>query len=73
MRNHVLYLTPLIALEISDKEGAVVDTIFCPPSICMPDPENSKNIIFSPWGPFRHQSTRSAILGQIDQIAPSQP
>jgi len=26
-----------------------VDTIFCPPSICMLDPEKSKNIIFPPW------------------------
>ena len=29
IRNHVLYPTPLIALEMSDKVGAVVDTIFC--------------------------------------------
>jgi len=27
-----------------------VDTVFCLPSICVPDPEKSKNIIFSPWG-----------------------
>ena len=27
-----------------------VDTIFCPPSICVPNPEKSKNIILSPWG-----------------------
>ena len=45
IRNHVLYLTPLIALEKSDKEGAAVDTIFCPLSICVSDP---KKIIFSP-------------------------
>ena len=50
MRNYAFHPTPLIALEISDKEGAAVDTIFCPLLICMPDPEKSKNIIFSPWG-----------------------
>ena len=50
MQNQVLYPTPLIALEMLDKEGATVDTVFCPPLICMQDPENSKNIIFSPWG-----------------------
>ena len=27
-----------------------VDTVFCPPSIYVPNPENFKNIIFSPWG-----------------------
>ena len=46
IRNHVLYATPLIALEKSNKEEAAVDTVFCPPSICVPDP---KNIIFFPW------------------------
>ena len=50
MRNHVLYLTPLIALEISNKERAAISTVFCPPSICVPNPEKPKNIIFSPWG-----------------------
>ena len=30
--------------------NVVVDTVFCSPSICMLDFENSKNIIFSPWG-----------------------
>ena len=48
--NHVLYPTPLIALKISDKEGETVDTVFCPPLICMLNLEKSKNIIFSPWG-----------------------
>ena len=50
IRNHILYLTPLIALKISKKEGAAVDTVFCPTSICVLDLEKSKNIIFSPWG-----------------------
>ena len=27
-----------------------VDIVFCLPSICVLDPENFKNIIFSPWG-----------------------
>ena len=27
-----------------------VDTVFCPPSIYVPNLENFKNIIFSPWG-----------------------
>jgi len=48
MRNYVLYLTPLIAIKMSDKEEVVVDTVFCLPSICVPDPENSKNINISP-------------------------
>jgi len=30
--------------------GMLVDTIFYPPLICMPDPEKSQNIIFSSWG-----------------------
>ena len=30
--------------------NVAVDTVFCSPSICMLDFENSKNIIFSPWG-----------------------
>ena len=30
-----------------DHDG--VDTIFCLLSICVPDLEKSKNIIFSPW------------------------
>ena len=50
MQNHVFYLTPFIALEMSDKEEEAIDTIFCPPSICIPDPKKSKNIIFSPQG-----------------------
>ena len=49
-----------------------VDTVFCPPSICMPGPKKSKNIIFSLRGHvlrtsrttwrnlFGHWSTRSA-------------
>jgi len=35
---------------MSDKEGAAIDIVFSPPTICMPDPEKSKNIIFSTWG-----------------------
>ena len=35
-----------IQLFAEDLPG-IVDTIFCPPSICMLDPEKSKNIIFS--------------------------
>ena len=45
--NHILYPTPLIALEMSDKEGATTDTVFCPPSICIPNLDKYKNIIFS--------------------------
>ena len=48
MQNYILYPTPLVALEISDKERVIVDTVFCLPSICVLDPKNSKNIIFSP-------------------------
>ena len=49
MWNHVLYPTLLIALKILVKEGAVVDTIFCLSLICVLNPENSKNTIFSLW------------------------
>ena len=27
-----------------------VDTVFCPPSICVSNPKISKNIILFPWG-----------------------
>ena len=50
IQNHVFYPTPLTALEMSDKEGVAIDTAFCLPSICVPNLEKSKNIIFSPWG-----------------------
>ena len=49
MRNYVLYPTPLIAIEISDKEGAVVVTVFYLLSICVLNPKNSKNVNFLPW------------------------
>jgi len=35
---------------MSNKEEVVVETVFFPPLICVLNPENSKNIIFSPWG-----------------------
>ena len=41
---------PLIALEMSDKEGVVVITIFFPSSICVLNLEKYKLIIFSAWG-----------------------
>ena len=57
-----------------------VDIVFCLPSICVPNPKNSKNVKFSPGDhgniqinmvyPFRHRSTQSTILGQNDQNAP---
>ena len=50
IQNHVLYSTHLIALEMLDKERAAVDTVFCPLSIYVLDPEKSKDIIFSLWG-----------------------
>jgi len=51
MQNYVLHPIPLIAIEMLDKEGAATETVFCPPLICMLDPENSKkNIKFSSWG-----------------------
>ena len=55
MQNHVFYPTFLIALEMLDKEGVAIDTVFCSLSICMPNPEYSKNIIVSPWGHRKHQ------------------
>jgi len=47
--NQVLYPTPLIALEMFNKKGAVVDIVFCSPQISVPNLEKSKNIIFSIW------------------------
>ena len=47
MWNYVIYPTPFIAIEMLDKEGVAIDTIFCPPLICVLDFENSKNINFS--------------------------
>jgi len=38
----------LIKIEIFQSQ--VFDTVFCPPLICMSDPEKTKNIIFSLWG-----------------------
>ena len=35
---------------------AYVDIVFCPPSICVPNSEKFKNIIFSPWGRKNIQS-----------------
>ena len=84
MQNHVFYPTFLIALEMLDKEGVAIDTVFCSLSICMPNPEYSKNIIVSPWGHRKHQDwcgtthlgigvLKSAISSQIDQNAIGQP
>ena len=36
--------------ERTSHEVPAIDTVFCPPLICILDPENSKNIIFSLWG-----------------------
>ena len=49
-RNHVLYPIPLIALKMSNKKGAVVDTVFCPPSILHARPWKIQKYNFSPWG-----------------------
>ena len=54
IRNHVLYPTPLIALEISNKEGAPVGTVFFPPSICMPNPGKPKKYHFFSMGSQEH-------------------
>ena len=56
-----------------DKEGVATETVFCPPLICMLDPENSKKILSFLIGAaeasrllwhntFGHQSNQSAIL-----------
>lgn len=47
MRNYIIYPTPLIVIEMLEKEGVDVDSIFCPPLICMSNPKNSKNTNFS--------------------------
>jgi len=48
MQNYILYPTPFFVIEMLNKEGATIDTVFCPPSICVPNPENPKNIKFLP-------------------------
>ena len=63
--------------------NSYIDIIFCPPSICMPDPKIPKILSFlhgvaetsrlTLHTPFRHWNTRSAFPSQIDQNAPSQP
>ena len=60
-----------------------VDIVFCLPSICVPNLENFKILYFlrgvvetsrlTGRNSFRHQSTRSAISGQINQNAIGQP
>ena len=54
--NHFLYLTPLIALEMSDKEGVAIDIVFCSPSICVLDPEKFKKSNFISMG---HENIQS--------------
>ena len=54
MQNHILYSTSLIALEISEKEGVAVDTIFCLPWICVLDSKNSKKYNLFSIGPRKH-------------------
>ena len=46
MRNHILYLTPLITLKMSDKEGAVVNNVFCSSLICVPNLKIPKILSF---------------------------
>ena len=65
MWNHVHYSTPLITLEISDKEGATVDTVFCSSLICMPYLEKPKNIIFSPWG---HENISNGVAQLVQTL-----
>ena len=50
MRNHILYPTPPLTIEMSNKERAAIDIVFFSPSICMLDPKNLKNIKFYPRG-----------------------
>ena len=73
MRNHVLYPTPLIALETSNKEKAVVDTVFCPPQFACWTPKILKILYFFyratgtsrlTWcNLFGHRGTWSAFYG----------
>ena len=52
--NHVFYPTPLVALEVSNKEGAAIDTVFFPPSVCMPNPWKIQKYYFLPMGLREH-------------------
>ena len=65
IRNHVIYPTPLIALEMSDKEGAVVITIFCLSSICVLNLEKYKIIIFSAWG---HENIQNDVAQPVQTL-----
>ena len=58
IRNHILYLTPLIALEMLDKEGAAVDIVFYPPSTYVPSPEKSKKYHLLFMGSWEHLEWR---------------
>ena len=51
-----------------------VDIVFCPPSICMPDPEKLQNIIFSPWGRENIQNDVAQPVRTLEHIgAPEVP
>ena len=49
-------------------KNASVDTIFYPPSICMPNLEKYKNIVFSPWG---HENIQNDMAQPVQ--TPMQP
>ena len=68
MCNHVLYLIPLIALEMLDKEGAIVDTIFCLPSIYVSYPKNSKKYYLFTMGPQKHIDYCGTIHSGIEAL-----
>ena len=49
-----------VVCESISKE--TVDIVFCQPSICVLDPKNPKNIIFSPWG---HKNIYNGVVQPI--------
>ena len=46
MWNYILYPIPIRIIEMSDKEGAEIDIVFCLPLIFMPNLENLKLLTF---------------------------
>ena len=54
-------------MEMSDKEGAILDTVFCLPSICVSDPEKSQNIIFTLEGRENIQNDAAQPVRALEQ------
>ena len=63
---HHFYMTHVHILRRRNSISCTfVDIVFCPPSICKPDPEKSRNIIFSPWG---HENIQNSVAWPVQAL-----